>query len=146
MDAINTSFAVSRLPGQDLTLTVQRGSVRLRGLAPSQPQRVLTANTRALVAPDMTKVATVSVATSEMNRDTAWQQGMLSFEDMLLSQAAQQFARYSDTAIRCEDPAIGQETITGLFAARDPEGFARSAALSLGMRTSVQPDAIILRR
>lgn len=146
MKAVATSFTVSRLPGENVKVTVRQGSVRLGGLAPSQPQTVLTANMRAVVTPDMAKVATGSIAASEMNRDIAWQQGMLSFEDTPLSQAAIQFARYSDTAIRFDDPTIGEETITGLYAANDPQGFARSAALSLGIKARAQSGGITLGR
>jgi transmembrane sensor len=144
--AASTSFTISRLPDQDLKVTVRQGSVQLAGPASPRPIAVLTANTRALVASATATVATSPVAPSELSRDLAWRQGMLSFEDAPLSQAAAQFARYSDTAILFDDPAIGRQTITGLYAASDPQGFARAAALSLGLKTSERPGAITLGR
>jgi transmembrane sensor len=43
-------------------------------------------------------------------------------------QAADGFARYSDTRIQIRDPALAREPVTGLFAANDPAGFSRAIA------------------
>lgn len=144
--AATTSFTISHLPDQAVRVTVRQGSVQIAGRNASQPATQIAANTRAIMADGAGKTDTFTIAPSEMKRDLAWQQGMLSFEDTPLDEAARQFARYSDTAIRFERPDIGQETITGLYAANNPQGFARSAALSLGLRASERPGTITLGR
>jgi transmembrane sensor len=86
------------------------------------------------------------VSPGEVSLELAWREGMLSFEDVSLRQAADQFARYSDTHIFFSDPAIGNETVTGLFAANDPVGFARSVALSLDLQAYASANNVVLRR
>jgi len=61
----------------------------------------------------------------------AWKDGRLAFEGETLAQAASEFARYSDTRIVIDDPALAHEAITGLYQSNDPVGFARAAALAL---------------
>ena len=48
-----------------------------------------------------------ALAPSEVSRQLSWREGMLSFEDQTLREAADEFARYSDTRITFADPAIG---------------------------------------
>jgi transmembrane sensor len=71
---------------------------------------------------------------------------MLSFDDTPLSEAAEAFARYSDRKIRLADMAVGAETVTGLYAANDPEGFARAVALGLDLHVQSAPGGIIVSR
>ena len=142
--AVGTSFTVSRLADRPVQVLVRQGVVEVEGSASAlrTPHRVV-ANSKAVIAAAQ-PVAVVAVAPNEVTRELAWREGMLSFEDMPLRDAADQFARYSDMRIVFADPAIGSQTVTGLFAANNPAGFARSAALSLGLRANVQSDAIIL--
>ena len=144
--AVGTSFTVRRLPGKPVQVLVREGVVEVRGNSSpaSKPQRV-AANMRA-VAPPGAAMETVALAPAEVGRELAWREGMLSFEDQSLSQAAQEFARYSDQHIHIADPTLGAETITGLYAANDPQGFARAAALSLGIKAETTSDGILLRR
>ena len=142
---IATSFTMSRLAEETVVVTVRQGSVQLSGHTPRRTV-VVPANVRASTVAGSDHIDTVPLTPSEMSRDIAWQQGMLGFEDASLSEAAARFARYSDVVIRFDDPSIGRETVTGLFAANDPQGFAQSAALSLGLRSHAQPNAVLLSR
>ena len=54
--------------------------------------------------------------------------------------------KYSDTRIIIQDPSIGREEITGLFASNDPVGFARAAALSLDLKATVGPNEVRISR
>jgi transmembrane sensor len=71
---------------------------------------------------------------------------MLSFEDTPLQEAAEEFARYSDRKIEIGDVAVGAETVTGLYAANNPEGFAQAVALSLNLHVQKTSGGIILVR
>jgi len=127
------SFTVSRLLKRAVKVLVRNGEVELkRGpVITARPVR-LTANTSA-VALDDAPVEAVSIAPSQVERDLAWREGMLSFEDMRLDQAAAEFLRYSDTHIVIDDPSIAAETVTGLFSANDPEGFTRAVASTMNL-------------
>lgn len=127
------SFIVSRLVKRAVRVLVRNGEVELkRGPLITARSVRLTANTSA-VALDDAPVETVSIAPSQVERDLAWREGMLSFEDMRLDQAAAEFLRYSDTHIVIDDPSIAAETVTGLFSANDPEGFTRAVASTMNL-------------
>jgi transmembrane sensor len=145
--AIGTSFSVQRLANAPVRVMVRTGTVELIGpatAAAAKPQR-LTANMRA-IAPETAALSTERMPPAEIGRALAWREGMLAFEDMPLAEAAAEFARYSDTRIAFADPAIGKETVTGLYAANNPAGFAKAVAGTLDLQLVQTPGGILLRR
>lgn len=143
--ATGTSFTVRRLPGQPVQVLVREGAVEISSLSRSAATRIVRANTRAIAAASQ-PVEVAPVAPAEVGRALAWREGKLAFEDQPLAKAAAEFARYSDRRIEFADPALGEETITGLYAANDPLGFARSAALSLGLRAETTEKGVRITR
>jgi len=87
-----------------------------------------------------------TIAGDDLTRGLAWRDGQLDFEGESLAQAAAEFARYSRQKLVVADPDLGRQHISGLFAATDPEGFARAAALSLGANMKTVKDTIVLYR
>lgn len=144
--ARNATFALCRLDDRPFELKVCEGSVELqRGPFIWRRTRLLGANTEAILAADGS-ILERNVTPERLERGLAWQEGMLSFEDTPLSEAAREFARYSDRRILIRDPAVRSETITGRYAATNPEGFARAAALSLDLHMQTGPSGIMLSR
>ena len=76
----------------------------------------------------------------------AWQNGQIAFEGETLAQAAAEFARYSDTRIVIDDPALAKEEIAGLFKATDPVGFAQTIAISLNAHARIGEGEVRLTR
>jgi transmembrane sensor len=145
--AVGTSFNVRHLAAQPVEVTVRQGSIEInRSGIRRGTTRHLSENMRAISSTSKPEIVTTVVAPQELSLQLAWREGMLSFEDVPLRQAADQFARYSDRHIYFSDPAIGHETVTGLFAANDPVGFARSVALSLDLKADAGTGGIVLRR
>ena len=143
--ALGTSFTVQRLAARPVQVMVRRGEVEIdRVGSGTTPVQRVAANMRAISTPAGSEI--VPIAAAEVSRELAWREGMLSFEDMPLKQAADEFARYSDTRIAFADPAIGDETVTGLFAANNPVGFAKSVALSLDLKADPRTGGVLLRR
>ena len=87
-----------------------------------------------------------TVAADALTRGLAWREGQLAFEGESLAEAAAEFARYSRQRLVVTDPELAGRHISGLFAATDPEGFARAATLSLGARMKAGKDSIVLYR
>lgn len=87
-----------------------------------------------------------TTAADAVTRSLAWRDGQLAFEGESLAQAATEFARYSPQRLIVDDHELAGRHISGLFAATDPEGFARAAALSLGARVKAGKDSIVLYR
>ena len=134
--AVGTSFTVRHLQGRPIQILVQEGVVEVtrRSTANAAPVRV-RADTQTVV-PHNASISTRAVTYSQVVRKLAWQYGQIAFDNEALEDAADEFARYSNTRI-VVDPAIGKRTITGLFASNDPVGFAKAAAAVLNLRVEV---------
>lgn len=141
--ATGTSFVVRRLATAPVEVTVRQGEVEILGA--DMPVRKVGANMHAVAAAHAGVQAT-QMRSSDLARSLAWREGMLSFEDVPLQQAAQEFARYSDIQIRIADPAVTNETVTGLFAANNPVGFAKAVANTLGLKATVGRSGVTLHR
>lgn len=141
-----TSFTVSCIARRPVEILVRSGSVAVtRRAGPSAPLLRIDANENASVPTDGA-ITMHAVAPQEVTRQLAWQEGMLSFEDVSLREAADEFARYSDQHIYFSDDNVAAETVTGRYAANNPREFARGAALSLGLQVETRPDGVLLRR
>lgn len=144
--AQSAKFVVCRFDQEPIEIKVCEGSVQVeRKRFTAGKLHRLSANMRATLSTDGTIIER-NVPPETIERELAWQQGMLSFEDTRLSEAASQFGRYSDRKILISDPAVAAETVTGRFASNDPEGFARAVALGLNLRARTTPDGIALQR
>lgn len=151
--AIGTSFTVRHLPDEAVQVLVSDGVVEVSrtDATPPRPMRVSagmravsTANGSAGAAMALSATA---VSETELHRALAWREGHLAFEGETLAAAANEFARYSDTRIVVEDPALAREEIAGLYQATDPVGFAQSVASSLDAQTEVSEGKVrIFRR
>jgi transmembrane sensor len=134
--AVGTSFTVRHLQGRPIQILVQEGVVEVtrRNTANATPVRV-RADTQTVV-PHSASISIRAVTYSQVVRNLAWQYGQIAFDNEALEDAADEFARYSNTRIVVE-PAIAKRTITGLFASNDPVGFAKAAAAVLNLRVEV---------
>lgn len=143
--AVGTSFTVKKLADQPLAVMVAQGTVELTRVSVASPVRVSANNILTVseksVAPKPTKISP-----EEVDRAIAWRAGRIAFEGESLSEASAEFARYSDIKIIIDDPSVGREEITGLFASNDPVSFARAAAMSLGLKAEVGNGEVHLTR
>ncbi|MET0272953.1 MAG: FecR domain-containing protein [Phenylobacterium sp.] len=148
--AVGTSFTVRKLPGRTTEVLVREGVVEITrvGAAPvaasAAPVR-LAANQRA-TASRAEPITPAVLAPADVSRELAWREGMIAFEGTSLGAAAAEFARYSDPKIVIDDPVLAERTITGLFSASNPEGFARAAALTFNAQAVRTEDEIRLSR
>jgi transmembrane sensor len=143
---VGTSFAVRNIDAHPPEVLVQEGIVDVGRQTEKAPIRV-GANMRVVASGAAGPALHVaSVDPAAVSRELAWRQGMLSFEDVSLASAAEEFARYSDAHIAIPDPQLRSVTITGVFSASNPLGFAHAAASSLGLKISAEGGKIELRR
>jgi transmembrane sensor len=143
--AVGTSFTVKRLGSAPVEILVREGVVEVTRPSAAAPVR-MAANTRVVATDAAPALRPASLAPDEVTRELAWRDGRIAFQGETLARAAETFARYSDTRIIIDDPAVGREEITGLFAANDPVSFARAAALSLDLEARVGPGEVRLSR
>ena len=145
VQAVGTSFVVRNAVAHAPEVLVQEGIVDVGQQAEKAPVRV-GANMRVTASAAGPALHVVSVDPAAVARELAWRQGMLAFEDVSLAVVAEEFARYSDARIIIPDPKLASVTITGLFAADNPLGFAHAAALSLGLTLDIKGHDIRLGR
>lgn len=144
--AVGTSFTVRKLPGNPTQVLVREGIVEVTRKDRGAVGAVrLIANQQVFARPNA-PLAPSDLAPAVVVRELMWRQGMLSFEGASLREAAAEFSRYSDPQIAVDDPTIANETITGLFSANDPAGFAQAVALSLNLSVRTEDGKIHLRR
>jgi transmembrane sensor len=146
------AFRVRKLKDQPLDVLVYSGLVDVASQWPSGPQRpvILGADMR-LVAPvkdggNPSPMSPKRVSPSEVRRELAWREGKIAFEGETLAQASASFARYSDTHIVVEDPALAREPVVGLFAVNDPVGFSHAIADAFGATVRTRDGVVVLQR
>lgn len=140
--AVGASFVVCRLDDRPVQVLVRDGLVEMRRPA-AAPVRV-AANSRAEAAGEAIRATALTPA--EVDREISWREGLLAFEDMPLEDAVAEYARYSETRIVIDDPALRRETVTGLFMANNPTGFAHAVADALELKTDVSGREVRLYR
>ena len=135
--AVGTSFTVKFLPNLPLQVLIQEGTVEVRrpGIPQASPVRV-SFNSK-VVAPQDAPIETQIIEPARIKRDLAWRVGRIAFDNTTLKDAADEFARYSEIPIKV-DPAIANQSVTGLFVSNDPVGFARAAATSLNLHAEIE--------
>lgn len=138
------TFFVRYLPMGAPEITVHRGAVEITG--PGSPDGLRLTHDRRLV---LTAKAGLEQRIEErsfdqLSRELAWLSGQLSFRDESLADAVQTFARYSERPIVIRDPALARETISGMFAADDPAGFARAIGTAFGVEVRIDTDRILI--
>jgi transmembrane sensor len=144
--AVGTSFSVKVLPDQPVQVLVREGIVEVkRPGVPVAPVVLVAMNNRA-IAPQDAPITAKSVETSEVGRELAWRVGRLAFHGETLTQAAAEFARYSDARIEIDDPEIASQKVTGLFVSTDPVGFANAIAISFDLHTDITDGRIRITR
>lgn len=142
--AVGTSFSVRVREDREVEVQVREGVVEVWRRSDTSPVR-LTAGGVAL-APRQGPISHDHRPIESVERAMAWREGRIDLAGMSLAEAAAEFRRYSDRAIVTDDETVARMTVAGVYSISDPEGFARAAALSLGLEAVVTPSEIELRR
>ncbi len=140
------AFRVRKLDADPVDVLVNEGRVDLAVGGRTTAPLALKANTRLILSDAVGGAHPQVIAPEAVTRELAWREGKLAFEGETLKQAAETFARYSDTRIQIRDPDLAREPVTGLFAANDPVGFGRAIAHVFDARLTQDGDAIVLTR
>lgn len=142
--AVGTSFSVAAYDGQSLMITVREGVVEVNARGAAAPAFV-GAGSRATMLPGERFVVETLTA-RQIEQDLSWRSGHVFFRHQTLAAAASRFKRYSNMHIVINDPAVANKTVTGMFVATDPAGFAHAVAASLNLNTEEDKGEIRLTR
>ncbi|WP_068085380.1 FecR family protein [Novosphingobium rosa] len=83
-----------------------------------------------------------ALSPAAIERATAWTSGRIELDGERLDSAIDEMNRHNQLKITLGNAALGGEKLYGSFRLDDPEGFARTAALSVGAQARDQGDTI----
>jgi transmembrane sensor len=151
---VGTRFSVRR-DGDDVRVVVEEGSVRIDrlGAAPAVVGAD-AASANALTAPQIVTVGGLAVASvretlvvhrgeAAVERDLAWREGVLSFNQTTLGEAAGEFNRYNVKQLAVDKSAAGIR-IDGAFKSDNVTSFARLLRDGFGLKVEDKGDRIVI--
>jgi len=144
LTTLQAGFRVRALGPDPVDVLVNQGEVDVgaSALTPLASPVALQANTRLILSERGERPQRLSP--ERVTQELAWREGKLAFEGETLQQAADTFARYSQTRILVPDAGLAREPVTGLFAANDPVGFSRAVARVFDARLEQRGDSVVL--
>lgn len=141
--AVGTRFSVRR-DVDALRVVVTEGVVRLEAAqGGSGPSALLPAGSVALVGDDGVMVRSMSPVDADHLLE--WRDGLLSFRDTPLAEAAAEFNRYNMRKLVVGDAGAGALRIGGSFRWDNLDGFVRLLEAGFPVRVETDGDRIVLR-
>lgn len=145
--ALGTIFNIQKNSDQDIELLVSEGKVlitksfeviksisdNIGALKLDELPGVLVKSGEKAVIDNSTLNPVKKVSLVQVQRDLAWQQGMLIFEGEPLAQALKEISRYSNTHFDIIDDKLAQLIIAGYFKADDIDGLLQSLSLNFNI-------------
>lgn len=124
--AVGTEFVVDVEPA-GVEVTVEEGVVAVTGAASgSAKPRYLRRNEQFVAADTGPRKAVLD--TADVERRTAWREGLLVFNGQRLGVAAAEVNRYSGLRVVIDDPTLARAEFVGVFKLGDARAFANAAA------------------
>ena len=157
--ALGTIFNIQKNTDEDLELLVTEGKVlisksikvieritnSINSLELEELPGVLVKSGEKAVINNSTVKPIKKVSLVQVQKDLAWQQGMLIFEGEPLAQALKEISRYSNTKFEIVDEKLSQIVIAGYFKADDIDGLLKSLSLNFNIHSQkTSPESIRL--
>jgi transmembrane sensor len=148
--ALGTSFVVRRDQpnGAAFTVTLLEGRVAVEPLSfPDVLPKQSVAAVRLLSPGERLRFAGNSAETVDspsIEKVTAWQRGLLIFDDTSLSEAAAEFNRFGPSKITIDDVDVGRIRVGGVFRIGDPADFAQVVANTHHLRIINRSGEIVI--
>lgn len=144
VEAVGTAFSVRRRDG-GADVMVTEGVVRV-WVEGREDGAVSLAAGAALFVSDTAGMRPEPTLAPAIERRLAWRSGQIKLAGETLGEAVLEFNRYSATPIVVRDPDVAGRRLYGVFRLDDPGGFARTAAVTLGVAAWTQDDFIVIAR
>jgi len=129
---LGTKFSVRR-DGDKVSVAVAEGRVRVDDVRNPAAVRSAIINGGDLAIARGPSLIAVS-AGDKVEKALAWRDGMLSFSDTTLADAAAEFSRYSKRPIMVTNPGVAAIRIDGAFQADNVDAFLRLLSDAYGLR------------
>ena len=156
--ALGTVFNVQKNDNQAMELVVTEGRVLITQASASLQQLnnslselsdeqlpgiLVTSGEKAVIEKNINRPVS-KVPLEQIQRDLAWQQGMLIFEGEPLSQALIEVERYTAINFEIVDPQIANLKVAGYFKAGDIDGLLASLNSNFGITANNSDDNVIM--
>jgi len=132
--------SVSDIKDSLLSATASTKSEQLEATLVISGEKAVIAKNSASIA----KTPVEKVTLDQINRDLAWQQGMLIFEGEPLSTALAEISRYTASSFEIVDSQLAELTVAGYFKAGDIDGLLTSLQSNFGINYHKNSSGIIL--
>jgi len=140
--AVGTAFSVRRL-SHGAEVMVSEGIVEAWLVGEEEARTRLVAGQRARVL-EGGPILIEAQAVSAIERKLAWRSEKIELDGETLGEAIAEFNRFNRRQVILADNSLAGRRLYGVFRADDPESFARSVALSLGVDVAFEPDRITI--
>jgi transmembrane sensor len=151
--AVGTAFVV-RMDSDNIMITVVDGQVQLSkrampvGLAPKNekpdPDAILLSQGEAAEIDNQHPTPNViEVELADLDRQLAWLQGELVFNDERLENVVEEVNRYVPGSILIDDPDLRDVRVSGRFEIRDPDALLEAIQLSFNVRVDYHDSRVI---
>ena len=141
--AVGTNFSVGlRDGGRDALVLVTEGAVRVEQKGGGAATLVRANEQLAAVADRMTRS---SLTSREVERQSAWQKGLLIFNGETLKAAAEAVNRYSYKPVVIADEGLARQKFVGMIHTGNPRSFADAAAAAFDASVEERADSIVVR-
>jgi transmembrane sensor len=147
--AVGTVFNVRRRE-DTVEILIVEGKVAVGPTAAALRSETTSMQTTPVIRAGQAAVAARSglevraVSSEEMERELAWQQGMLSFGNSTLAEAAAEFNRYNSRQLVISDSSLAEARVAGYFRANNVDGFVRVLESEFAIRATHERGRIIL--
>ncbi|MBA17327.1 MAG: iron dicitrate transport regulator FecR [Sphingomonas sp.] len=140
---LGTKFSIRR-DGDTTIVTVAQGRVRVEDLSANDDQRATVITAGDMIATRGTSMLVAKQSRQWVEDSLSWRQGVLTFDQVTLEDAAREFNRYNRRQIRIRDPKAAAIRIGGSFDAHDIDAFARLLRTAFGLRITSDEDTITI--
>lgn len=144
---LGTRFVVRR-QGNDVTVSVVEGRVRVEDVGANQDEHVammtVTAGDVVFAAGNSTLL--VPNQQRRVERSLAWRDGLLRFDQTPLRDAVAEFNRYNKRQLVIEDAAVGDVRIGGTIQASNVQSFTRLLHDAYGLRIERTSQSVKISR
>jgi len=155
--ALGTIFNVQKNSEQDMELVVTEGKVliskssdlvidvadKFEQLTIHPLMSSIVSSGQKAVIKDSHSLPIEKISLDQVQRDLAWQQGMLIFDGEPLAKALKEVSRYSNTQFDINDEEIANLKVAGYFKAGDIEGLLQSLRFNFDIRYQTTSKNII---
>lgn len=153
--AIGTRFTVRRLDDGQVKVAVFEGVVELVKAASRQAEGAEARSAQPepirlgagqVASEDEHNVVLSTRARPELEKQLAWLQGRVVFDNEPLAEVLAQVSRYSTYPLRLTDPALQDLRVSGAFAVTDLPSFIKGLELGFDLRVERQGGAYMVSR